>query len=161
MRSQQERERLDKLRKLSDTAFMTPPGLPVAGDTLLSQVLTAQRRNAEQLSAAHLGDAADSLVRLTTSLNFPLLVPISRDAERLVGAAVLLGGGKVNAFTGGTYLEGARVLLVDAVVVQVAALAGAAHIAESAGAEVVGTAVIEHLGGGKSLGLPVHALVPS
>jgi hypothetical protein len=140
---------------------MTLPALPVDEDALLSLVLAAQERSAEQLSAAHLREAADRLVEFAKSLGFPLLVPISRDAERLVGAAVLVGGGQVNASTGSTYLAGARVLLVDAVVVQVAAIAGAAHFAERAGAEVVGAAVIDHLGDSGSLGLAVHSLLPS
>ncbi len=140
---------------------MTSPAPVADGDALLPLVLRAQRRSAEQLSAKHLREAADRLVDLTESLDFPLLLPVSPDAERLVGAAMLASGGRINASAGGTYLAGTRVLLVDAVVVQMAAIAGAAYFAQRAGAEVVGAAVLGQLGSGASVGLTVHSLIPS
>jgi hypothetical protein len=138
---------------------MTPQAGTADGETLLPLVLKAQQRSAEQLDSAHLREAADRLVELAKSLDFPLLLPVSRDAERLVGAAMLVGGSRINASAGGTYLAGMRVLLVDSVVVQVAGIASAAYIAKHAGAEVVGAVVLDHLGTDDSHGLVVHSLL--
>lgn len=132
---------------------------PEADDSILPTILRAQERTAEQLSASHMREAAERLVALARSLGYPLLMPVSRDAERLVGAALLIGGDEVTAATGGTYLAGARVLLIDAVVVQMGAIEDAAFMAQRAGAEVVGAAVLDRLGVGSALDLAIHALM--
>lgn len=131
------------------------------GDALLSLVLKAQQRSAEQLSAARLPEAAARLVELAESLDLPLLLPVSREAERLVGAALLIGAGRVDAADAATYLAGRKVLLVDAVVVQTSAVVNAAYFAERAGAEVVGTVVLDQVGGAVSAGGTVHSLMQS
>lgn len=128
---------------------------------LLSRVLEAQQRTAEQLSATHLSEVADRLVDLTESMGFPLLLPVSREAERLVGAALLVGGGRITAADASTALAGKRVLLVDAVVVQMAAVATAAHFAKRAGAAVMGAAVLDRLGEDVTQDLAIHSLTHS
>lgn len=138
---------------------MTCPAPVAEGEALLPLVLRAQQSAAEQLSAEHLRKAADRLVALAESLDLPLLLPVSPPAERLVGAAMLAGGGRIHAFAGSTYLTGARVLLVDAVVVQMAAVASAAYSIQRAGAEVVGAAVISLMGSDTSLDVNVFRLV--
>jgi adenine/guanine phosphoribosyltransferase-like PRPP-binding protein len=72
---------------------------------------------------------------------------------------MLAGGGRIHASAGGTYLTGARVLLVDAVVVQMAAVASAAYFVERAGAEVVGAAVLGLIGSDTSLSVTVFRLL--
>jgi hypothetical protein len=128
---------------------------------LLSRVLEAQQRAADQLSAAHLSGTAERLVDLAQSMNFPLLLPVSREAERLVGAALLVGGGQVSAADASTVLTGKRVLLVDTVVVRMAAVATAAYIAKQAGAAVMGAAVLDQLGEDVAPGLAIHSLTHS
>jgi hypothetical protein len=128
-------------------------------DSILPMVIKAQEQNADRLSGLNLRDAAERLVSLARSLDYPLLLPVSRDAERLVGAALLLGGMQVEAITTSTFLAGKRVLLVDAVVVHMSAVESAALIAERAGAVVVGAAVLDRLADGPTVNVPVHELV--
>jgi hypothetical protein len=131
----------------------------MAEDPILPMILRAQQQNAEHLSAAHLHATAERLVALVRSLDYPLLMPVSRDAERLVGAALLLGGAQLEAATGATMLAGQRVLVVDAVVVQTGSLDEGAFIAQRAGAEVIGGAVLHRIGSGTSQNLPIHEVL--
>jgi hypothetical protein len=131
----------------------------LADGSLLPAILRAKEQSAHQLSGEQLSTAAERLAALAQSLGRPLLLPVSRNAERLVGAALLIGGSDLAAASGGTHLAGMRVLLVDAVVVQMGAIASTAFAATRAGARVIGAAVLDQLGSGSSLKLDVYALM--
>lgn len=79
---------------------------------VLSEVLAAQRRDEEVVSYPSLMVYGHAIVRLSQDLGNPLLWPVGAPAERLVGAAVLLGGGTVRTQGWNSDCKGERVLLV-------------------------------------------------
>jgi hypothetical protein len=110
---------------------------------LLEALLAAQDASEAAVSYPAIVGWADALIALATELGDPLLLPVSGQAERLVGAATLAargGGLRVRSPSGS--LNGERVLLVDLAVVTPLQLLQAARNARLLGAaDVAGCAI--------------------
>ena len=111
--------------------------------SLLEQLTAAQRTAALALSAAHIEHVAEELNAYAHELSFPVLVPVSEMAERLVGAALACTHAPIEAVSDTAAPKGRRVLLVEAAAVTDLHLARCADVMERQGAHVVGSFAIE------------------
>jgi hypothetical protein len=79
---------------------------------LLDGVLRAQRADEQATGFPMIGTYAERVVAATRAYSEPLLWPVGDAAERVVGAAVLVGRGSVHARGWSTTMTGRNVLLV-------------------------------------------------
>lgn len=112
---------------------------------LLEALLAAQRESESVVSYPEIERWAAALVDLSEELGEPLLFPVTAMAERLVGAAVAAGQGRLRVRSHCTTLEGESVLLLDLSAVTPLQILEAAQHARLLGAgEVKGCAVHLH-----------------
>jgi hypothetical protein len=148
----------DKLEKISPVTFLLETGKtekekeslfrtstvahPELG-SLLEEVLGAQRM-AERIvgDSAALRDAAHAIVEHSRALGSPIVWPVGEAANRLAGAATLLGAGDVRTRGWTDELNGECVLLLAVADVTLLALRQAArHACELGAVEVHGCRV--------------------
>lgn len=110
---------------------------------LLRTVLAAQGQDERASSYPWLRELADALVNHSRGLDHPLLWPIGDAAERLTGAAVLLGEGDVRARGWTDVLSGEAVLLIGSTFVTPMPIREAAERAQTLGAGEVHACVVE------------------
>jgi hypothetical protein len=115
----------------------SPPTTPTVGPGL-TQLLEAQRWADEAVSWPHLEGYARSLVELQQADGrLPAVWPVDAAAERLAGAAALLGGPTFRLRGWGQALEGEHVLLVAVVLLEPTLLVWASRQARALGASSV------------------------
>lgn len=96
----------------------------VYGDEqLLDLVLDAQASTARLLSSTRIRASAQALVEYALAKGSPVLIAASPMAQRLVGAALLLSEGVLEAADEGSMPSGQDVLLVEGVAARDGALA--------------------------------------
>lgn len=114
----------------------TGPQLPTSGP-LLTRLIEAQRTAEGLLSYPSVQEAADALVRHCKAHRWPLLWPAGPAAERLVGAAILAGAGRVRARGWTDPVDGQSVLVVDVGAVTAQSILQCADHARALGASEV------------------------
>lgn len=117
-----------------------------ASHSLLDLVLQAQRDAGYLLSAREIKSSADALLQFASSVGLPLLIPVTPMAQRLVGAALLMSGGVLEASDDGTIPHDADVLLVDAVAVVGTALRWQRDLTLAMGATSVRCVALDVIG---------------
>lgn len=120
---------------------------PVIGP-MLGRVIGAQRTSEQIVAYPTLIEAAAALVHHCDDLDWPLVWPTSAAAERLVGAAVLVGEGRVRARGWTDDVQGENVLVVEVAAVTPMSMIQAANHARALGAAEVRGCGIE-VGGDK------------
>jgi hypothetical protein len=116
---------------------------------LLLGLLEAQKESDAATAYPTIRRWADALVKLSAALEHPVLLPVTAAAERLVGAAVVVGRGRLRVCTLSDTLEDERILLVDVAAVSgVHMLQSAEHARRLGAAEILGCAVRLHSGDG-------------
>ena len=96
---------------MNESFSMASSGQPRLG-TLLAQVLWAQERDEQATSFPLISDFAQRIIAVAHNYKLSILWPVGNAAERLVGAATVLGGGSVRARGWSTSLPNQSVLLV-------------------------------------------------
>lgn len=109
---------------------------PVIGP-MLDRVIGAQRTSEEIVSYPRLLEVAAALACHCDDLDWPLLWPTSAAAERLVGAAVLVGEGRVRVRGWTDDVQGESVLVVEVEAVTPLSMIQAASQARALGAAEV------------------------
>jgi hypothetical protein len=119
---------------------------PTIGPALI-ELLEAQKWNDEVISWPHLEGYAKSLAELQQlDGQKPVVWPIDAAAERLAGAAALLGGRNFRIRGWGEVVEGERVLLVAVVLLSPLPLIWASRQARAQGASSISACGV-HIGG--------------
>lgn len=108
----------------------------------LCEVLAAQREDDEAVGYGQLERHAMALSELSSKLGDPIVWPVGPAAERIAGAATILGGGNLRVRGGTTDLTAQRVLILAVAAVTPLPLLQAAGRARALGAaEVLGCGV--------------------
>lgn len=126
--------------------------------SLLESLLAAQASAAQLLTGSRMSSSAQRLVEFARQSGSPVLTPVSPMANRLVGAALLLGGSAIRASDEGSMPVGERVLLVEAVAADAAGLRSARDTMLILGAASVECVTLQLLGGSSE---DVHVLLPT
>jgi hypothetical protein len=109
---------------------------PVIGP-MLDRVIGAQRTSEEIVSYPQLLEVATALVHHCDNLDWPLVWPTGPAAERLVGAAVLVGEGRMRARGWTDAVQGDSILVVEVGAVSPLSMIRAARHARALGAAEV------------------------
>jgi hypothetical protein len=104
---------------------------------LLASVRAAQCRDEYAVSYPELEGLATALVDLCARLRYPLILPVGAAAERVAGAATIVGGDRTRVLGWSPDLDGERVLLLAVAAVTPLALSEAADRARRLGATEV------------------------
>jgi hypothetical protein len=133
----------------SSVRSLNRPAGPSSGP-LLEAVIRAQDTAATSLASDQIERHARSLVELALSLDGPLLLAVSPMAHRLVGAALVIGGGRVNAYDDRRCpAPDQPVLLVEAAAVHATGLRWHRDLLARLGVSVVHATAIELLDRGQ------------
>jgi hypothetical protein len=124
--------------------------------SLLNDILEAQRTAAKLLAGPQIAYSAKALAAFAQRRGYPVLVPASPMANRLVGAALMSDAGALRATDDGSVPVGEHVLLVEAVAAGTAGLRNASDVLLSLGAASVECVALRLLGDG---GEYIHVLL--
>jgi hypothetical protein len=113
------------------------PLSPGSWGSLLNGILEAQQSAAKLLAGPDIASSAEALAAFASRRGHPVLVPVSPMANRLVGAALVVGGRSLRASDEGSVPVGEHVLLVEAVAAGAAGLRSASDMLRSLGAASV------------------------
>jgi len=109
--------------------------------TIAGAVLRAQSELDSLRTPAALIAAAEDLLAVAQDHGCPVLIPASPDGASLVGAAIVLGAGAVRSPASETDVRGAKVMVVEAVVVSGLSVRRLIETVRASGADWVGAYV--------------------